>query len=201
MKLMLCLFCLSLNSFLYAATTVLFMGDSLTEGYGVNKKKSYPSLIANKLAVAGHPIKLINGSISGSTTASAVSRLKWFLKTRPSVMFLALGGNDALRGIAVKEAKKNLEKTIKLARENKVKVILGGMMAPPNYGTKYMTDFKSIYSDLAKKYKLVLVPFLLENVAGEKKLNQSDGIHPNEKGHLKIFDTVYPYILKAIKNQ
>lgn len=166
---------------------VLFLGDSLTEGYGVPKSKSYPVLVKKFLKEERKlEVEILNGSISGSTTASAASRLKWFLKAKPSVVFLALGANDGLRGIKVEESQKNLDKAITLAKEAGVKVVLAGMMVPPNYGPDYGKKFKAMYPSLAKKHNVSLIPFILEGVAGEKEFNQEDGIHPNEKGHEKM---------------
>ena len=171
--------------------TVLFIGDSLTEGYGVPKADSFPSLVQKKFDNQKKKIKVLNGSVSGSTTASGLSRLRWFLKAKPDILFLALGANDGLRGIKLSESKKNLIKIIDLAREKNMKIILAGMLLPPNYGEKYRTEFEVMYKDLEKKYKLTRIPFLLKGVAGEKDLNQNDGIHPNEKGHVIISNTVY----------
>ena len=178
--------------------TILFLGDSLTEGYGIDKSKSYPQLLINKLRSEGQKeLKFINGSVSGSTSASASSRLRWFLKSKPDVLVLALGANDGLRGIDPSSTYKNLEKVIKKAKDQKVKVLLLGLRMPPNYGAKYTSDFENIFKKLANKYDLVFVPYLLKNVAGEKDLNQEDGIHPNEKGHEVMMKNVYPK-LKSI---
>lgn len=158
--------------------SILFLGDSLTEGYGVDETRAYPVLVGKELGV-----KVLNGSVSGSTTASGHSRLKWFLKARPTHMLLALGANDGLRGLKLEDSKKNLEAIIELAQKNSIKVVLAGMLMPPNYGESYRSEFKTMYEGLAKKYKLEFIPFLLEGVAGNPKLNISDGIHPNEAGH------------------
>jgi acyl-CoA thioesterase I len=176
------------------AKTILFLGDSLTEGYGVEKKYAYPALIGDALKKKGHKVKIINGGVSGSTTASGHSRLMWFLKAKPDVLFLALGANDGLRGQSVKNLKANLDKIIILAKEKKLKVILAQMLLPPNYGKKYTESFKQLYRDLAKKHEITLVPFLLQGVAGNKKLNIEDGIHPNQKGYEKIRDNILKYL-------
>ena len=172
------------------ASTLLFLGDSLTEGYGVPKEKSYPSLVASELKKKGLKIKLLNGSVSGSTTASGLSRLRWFLKAKPSILILALGANDGLRGVKLSDSEKNLRGIIQLARDNKVKVVLAGMLLPMNYGEKYRTNFEKMYKKLEVEFSLVKIPFLLDGVGGEAKLNQEDGIHPNEAGHEKIAQTV-----------
>lgn len=169
---------------------ILFLGDSLTEGYGVEKKSAYPYVAADELRKKNHNIEVINGSVSGSTTASGKSRLKWFSKAEPDYLFLALGANDMLRGIQVDSSQKNLSEVIRLAKEKGMTVILAGMMAPPNYGKEYGDSFKSMYTKLAKLHDISLVPFLLEGVAGEKEFNQVDGIHPNKKGHQKMGELV-----------
>ncbi|MFT6070644.1 MAG: acyl-CoA thioesterase-1 [Bacteriovoracaceae bacterium] len=175
---------------LYAGSTLLFIGDSLTEGYGVPKEKAYPSLVAKELEKKGKTIKLLNGSVSGSTTASGLSRLRWFLKAKPSILILALGANDGLRGVKLSDSEKNLRKIIELAKENKIKVVLAGMLLPTNYGEAYRTDFEKMYKKLEKEFSLVKIPFLLEKVGGEAKYNQEDGIHPNVAGHEIIAQTV-----------
>jgi acyl-CoA thioesterase-1 len=173
---------------------ILFIGDSLTAGYGVSQKSNFPSLIGNKLKSENISVKIVNASISGSTSASSHSRLRFYKKLRPSILFLALGANDGLRGVPAKQTKLNLEKTIQLAQSWKTKVILAGMKVPPNYGEVYRREFEAMYPALAKKYKVTLVPFLLHNVAGEKSLNQGDGIHPNEAGNKIMAETVYTYL-------
>jgi acyl-CoA thioesterase-1 len=188
---------LSLFSYplLYAQTKVLFIGDSLTAGYGIPKEKAYPYLVASTLkSQFKKQIKVINGSVSGSTTASAVSRLKWYQKTKPDILFLALGANDGLRGIDLESSRKNLDKAIKYAKELKIKVILAGMMIPPNYGPDYTKAFLRIYKDLSENNKVTLLPFLLEGVAAKKDLNLADGIHPNEKGHEVMAKIVIKYL-------
>jgi acyl-CoA thioesterase-1 len=178
-----------------AVKKVLFLGDSLTEGYGVSKDAAYP-VILQDLLLKEHKIKIdiLNGSVSGSTTASSISRLKWFVRARPDILVLALGANDGLRGIDLKSSKENLSKTIKLALDNKMTVILAGMYIPPNYGPTYTKDFRKMYLELESEYKLTLIPFLLDGVAANKKLNISDGIHPNELGHKKIAENLVKYL-------
>lgn len=174
--------------------TIVFLGDSLTEGYGVAKESSFPSLIQKKLDQEKLVVKVVNAGISGSTTASALSRLTWQLKQNPDVLFLALGANDGLRGLPIAQSRENLSKAIELAKSKNVKVILAGMLMPPNYGEKYRKEFEGLFKELAKKYQLVFVPFLLEGVAGKSELNLPDGIHPNEAGHKVIADKIYSTI-------
>lgn len=181
------------------AKKILILGDSLTAGYGVEKSKSYPAVLEKLLVEAGKKeVSILNGGISGSTTASGLSRLTWFLKAKPSLLIVALGANDGLRGVKVTSSKENLRKIIKLAKKNKLKVILAGMHVPPNYGKEYARDFHAMYKDLAKEEKVELIPFLLEGVAGKKELNIYDGIHPNEKGHLILAKSVFNKIKDLI---
>jgi acyl-CoA thioesterase-1 len=196
-KFLLILTCL-LSSLCWAQDRIVFIGDSLTEGYGIEKQFSYPQLVQDKLISEGKNYKVINGGVSGSTTASGISRLKWFLKGEIKILVLVLGANDGLRGIKVEESEKNLVQVIELAQKKKIKVILGGMQIPPNYGKEYTENFKAIYPRLAKKYNLKLIPFIIKGVAGKRELNISDGIHPNKKGHQVISETVYKYLKEIL---
>lgn len=178
---------------------IIMLGDSLTAGYGIEKTASYPSILQEKLSKGNKSVEIINAGISGSTTASASSRLEWLLKANPTHLFLALGANDGLRGFKLDTTKKNLADAIQLAIQKKVKVLLVGMKIPPNYGVKYTMEFEQLYKDLAKKFSIPLLPFLLEGVAGERSLNIPDGIHPNEKGHQIIADNVEIFLKRNIK--
>lgn len=187
---------ISLSTF--AAPKVLFLGDSLTAGYGIDPEKAYPNLVKDILKKEGIEIEVMNASISGSTSASAVSRLKWSLRGKPDVMLLALGANDGLRGIKLVSTKENLKNAIKLAKSKGVKVILAGMQIPPNYGPEYTKEFQKMFPDLKKEEGVTLLPFLLKDVAGQRQYNIDDGIHPNEEGHKIIAKTVAPFIRKAL---
>ncbi|PIK15376.1 arylesterase [Halobacteriovorax sp. JY17] len=179
---------------IFADTKVLFIGDSLTEGYGIAKEKAYPYLLRDILEKKySKKIEVINGSVSGSTTASGASRLKWFLRSKPEVLILALGANDGLRGIDLTSSKKNLAAIISMAKSKDMKVILAGMYMPPNYGRDYTKKFRDMFVELKKEYSVTLIPFLLEGVAAKKALNLSDGIHPNELGHKKMAENLLPY--------
>ena len=191
------------TSYVYSAEQVIIkkkilaLGDSLTEGYGVDPKYSYPSQLERKLQLNGFKYKVINGGVSGSTTASGMSRLKWFMKAKPSHMILALGGNDGLRGLKIEASKKNLNEVILMAKKSKIKVILAAMQMPPNYGKEYRQKFKNIYYDLAKEHKLTVIPFVLKGVAGKKEFNIEDGIHPNSEGYKIVTENIYK-ILKEL---
>jgi acyl-CoA thioesterase I len=180
-------------------TGVLFLGDSLTAGLGLMPEEAYPARIDELLKKKGNRnVKITNASISGSTTAGALSRLKWFLRANPDIMVLALGANDGLRGLSTHEMFQNLEKTILLAQANGIRVILAGMKLPPNYGPDYSRAFTEVFDRLAQKHHLSFIPFLLEKVAGNPLLNQADGIHPNRAGHEIIAATVLPYIQEQL---
>ncbi len=176
--------------------TILFLGDSLTEGYLVDKQFSYPSLVEKKLQEKGYKVKVVNGGLSGDTTAGGLNRYKWFLKTDFDLLFLALGSNDGLRGIKLPIIEKNLKEIIRLTKQKKIKIVLAGLNVPPNYGEKYTNDFKKLFNQIAQEEKIFYLPFLLEGVAGEIKLNHNDGIHPNEKGYEIIANRVSDYLIK-----
>ncbi|SDU58634.1 arylesterase [Desulfobacula phenolica] len=178
---------------------ILILGDSLGAGLGVEPQQAFPALIRDRLKLKGFDhVSLINGSISGSTTAGAVSRLKWFLRIKPDILVLALGANDGLRGLSIRQMTRNLDKTIVLAKEKRLRVILAGMKLPPNYGPEYAKAFEAVFASLAQKHDLPFIPFLLKDVAGIASLNQADGIHPNAKGHKIIAATVFDCILKQL---
>lgn len=177
-----------------AEKRLVVIGDSLTEGYGVAKEKAWPALLQDKLKKAGKSYQVVNAGISGSTSASAPSRVAWQLKNKPEAMIIALGANDGLRGLPVIAMENNLNQAVKAAREADVKVILAGMRIPPNYGLKYSKDFAAAFGRIAKKNDVVLIPFLLEKVGGVADLNLTDGIHPNEKGHTIMAETVFTAI-------
>lgn len=174
---------LSLFVTLAQGKTILVMGDSLTEGYRLAKEEAYPFLLEEELRKKNPEIKVINGGVSGSTSASALKRLDWYLRAKPEIMILALGANDGLRGVKIEETRKNLEGVIERARERGMKVILAGIRLPPNYGKSYVEKFDALFPALAKKYDLPFIPFILEGVAANPKLNLPDGIHPNAEGH------------------
>lgn len=177
------------------APKIVFVGDSLTEGYGVARDKAYPALIQKKLLAQNLNYQVINAGISGSTSASAKKRVEWQLKAKPFLIVLALGANDGLRGLPVKSIEENLNQAVEAAARAKVKVLLAGMKVPPNYGAEYARDFEALFRRVADRHKVAFLPFILEGVGGRPDLNQSDGIHPTEKGQEIVADTVF----KAIK--
>jgi acyl-CoA thioesterase I len=164
---------------------ILFFGDSLTAGYGLSTEEAFPALVEKQLNKDGKSTQVVNAGLSGETSAGGLSRIDWILRQPIDVFVLELGGNDGLRGLPLAATKKNLQAIIDKvkAKNPKAKIVVVGMMVPPNMGNDYTTQFKSIFPELAKKNKATLMPFLLEGVAGNEKLNLPDGIHPNIEGH------------------
>ncbi len=194
-KIILILILLNLLTANAKENTILFLGDSLTEGLGVSKENAFPKLVENMIQTElNKSITVINGGVGGSTTSDGLARLKWYLKKRPYLVFLALGTNDGLRGLNLEQSQENLEEIISYAQKSNAKVLLAGMILPPNYGPEYTESFNKMYQEIKVKYKLKSMPFLLDGVAGHKEFNQKDGIHPNEKGHAYIAKKVFEFI-------
>lgn len=186
---------LPLPAFAQDTFTILFLGDSLTEGYGLEEGESFPDMLSERYAAEGRKnLKIINAGISGSTSASALVRLQWYIRAQPDLLVLSLGANDGLRGLSVDALKANLIKTIEFAQGMDVKVVLTGMLIPPNYGPAYTSAFAQVFPDLAAQYQLTFLPFLLAGVAGITELNQGDGIHPNLEGTKIVAETLYDFL-------
>ena len=179
---------------------ILFFGNSLTAGYGIEQDLAFPGLIQHRLDSLGKDYKVINGGLSGETTAGGVSRLDWFLEDKPDIFVLELGGNDGLRGIELSETKKNLGIIIDKVQEKypDTKIILAGMQIPPNMGPEYSKRFAEIYPEVAHEQNVSLIPFLLQDVGGIKELNLPDGIHPTEEGHKIVLETVWEYLKEEV---
>lgn len=165
--------------------TIMFFGDSLTAGYGLSPEEAFPNLLEKKLKEQGKNCKVINAGLSGETTAGGLSRIDWVLRQPIDVFVLELGGNDGLRGLPLDQTKSNLQAIIDKvkAKNPNAKIVVAGMMVPPNMGNEYSTAFQKVFPEIAKKNSATLIPFLLEGVAGNEKLNLPDGIHPNPEGH------------------
>jgi acyl-CoA thioesterase I len=171
---------------------VIFLGDSLTAGLGLNPVQSFPALIQERLESAGYEYRVVNAGVSGDTSAGGLRRLEWAMADGDGkVLVVALGGNDGLRGLPPEQLEKNLAAIIEKAVARGLTVILAGMEAPPNFGADYTTRFRDVYTNLAERYSLRLIPFLLDGVAGRASLNQADGIHPNEAGAKVVADLVW----------
>ncbi len=173
--------------------TIVFFGNSLTAGYGLSPSEAFPAIIQNKIDSLGLPYKVINAGVSGETSSGGNGRIDWILKQPLDVFVLELGANDGLRGIPLSETKKSLQSIIDKvkAKYPEAKLVLAGMQIPPNMGVTYTTEFRNIYPDLAKKNAAMLIPFLLEGVGGDLKLNQQDGIHPTAEGHQIVAENVW----------
>jgi acyl-CoA thioesterase-1 len=184
----------------HALDKVVLFGDSLMAGYGLSQEKHLAFVLEKKLNKEGFDVIIIDGSVSGSTSAGGLNRIEWTL-SEPDIdlVIVGLGANDMLRGISPSETKKNLDNIIQILKQKKIGVILIGMIAPTTYGASYKKKFDDIYPNLAKKYDLNLIPFLLEGVALKPEFNQDDGIHPNEKGTLIISKILQKSIINKIK--
>jgi acyl-CoA thioesterase-1 len=174
-----------------SAPRIVFLGDSLTAGYGLAKGESVPSLIQKRLKDAGYPYEVVNAGVSGDTSAGGLNRLEWSLAGDVKVLVIELGANDGLRGLPVAGMKQNLTEIITRAQARNIKVILTGMEAPPNFGPAYTSEFRGVYRQLAKEHDVVFVPFYLDGVAGIPNLNIADGIHPNAEGSRIVEKTVW----------
>jgi acyl-CoA thioesterase-1 len=175
------------------AKTVLFFGDSLTAGYGLDPAQAFPALIQAKITARGWDFQVINAGLSGETTAGGLRRIDWVLQRPIAVFVLALGANDGLRGLPLADAKRNLQAIIDRSRHTypQAKIVLAGMQVPTNLGREYATGFRTMFPDLAAANATTLMPFLLEGVAGIPALNLPDGIHPNPAGHKIIAENVW----------
>lgn len=193
------LFSLFFVSQAFAIKTLLIIGDSLTEGYGVAQAAAFPAVLNERLQKEKKDWVVKPAGSSGSTSASGPERIKWLAKTKPDLVLLLLGSNDGLRGLKPEQMEKNLNSTIQWARDQKIEIILGQLYVPPNYGKEYAQKFSQVFKRVADKHKIPLAGFLLENVAGKSDLNLADGIHPNEKGHKVVADNVYHSIIKYLK--
>jgi acyl-CoA thioesterase-1 len=165
-----------------AQPRIVFLGDSLTAGYGLAKEQSVPSLIQTRLRSNGYPYEVINAGVSGDTSAGGLSRLDWSLEGDVRILVLELGANDGLRGLPVAGLKRNLTDIITRAQARGIKVLLTGMEAPPNFGAAYTNEFRQVYRDLARAHDVSFMPFYLDGVAGIPSLNIADGMHPNAEG-------------------
>jgi acyl-CoA thioesterase I len=165
-----------------ARPRIVFLGDSLTAGYGLAKEESVPSLIQTRLRSQGYPYDVVNAGVSGDTSAGGLSRLDWSLEGDVRILVIELGANDGLRGLPVANMKRNLTEIITRAQSRGIKVVLTGMEAPPNFGAAYTAEFRQVYRDLAKLPDVTFMPFYLDGVAALPHLNIADGMHPNAAG-------------------
>jgi acyl-CoA thioesterase I len=182
---------------------IVAFGDSLSEGLGVETEWSFPAQLQRKLDSSGFEYQVVNLGVSGDTTTGGLARLGYALSLKPAIVILELGGNDGLRGLPVASTKVNLERMIVSFQKAGTQVLLAGMTLPPNYGADYIRDFEGAYKDLAARYKLQLIPFLMEDIASQiakrPDLMQRDGIHPTAQGHALIAETVFRYLQPLMK--
>lgn len=180
---------------------MLFVGTSLTAGYGVGDDVAYPAVLQQMIASAALPFRVVNAGISGETSAGGLRRIEWSLQQPADVLVLELGANDALRGIDPAHMRDNLDAILERTRElyPEISIVLLGMEAPPNLGERYTRSFRAVFADLAREHDAALVPFLLEGVAADASLNIDDGIHPNEAGHRMLARTVWPVLEPVLR--
>lgn len=179
---------------------VVFLGNSLTAGLGLGEAQAFPALVERRLDEEGWSIRAVNAGVSGDTSAGGLSRLDWVLRQRPDILFVSLGANDGLRGLAPESTESNLRQIVEQGQASGAVVVLAGQRLPPNYGPDYVRRFEEIYPRLARELAVGWVPFLLEGVAGRRSLNLADGIHPNAEGHVRIADVVLPALRSALES-
>lgn len=181
---------------------IIAFGDSLTAGFGLLEKESYPYLLQEKLRADGYDYEVINAGVSGETSLGGLERIDWVLGMENiEILILELGANDLLRNMPPDKMKSNLEQIIKKAKSKNIEVLLCGMLAPPSGGADYQKTYNSVFPDLADEYDLAYLPFILENVAMDKKLNQADGIHPNAEGEKIMTENVYQELKSLLKTK
>jgi len=176
------------------ATRIVFLGDSITAGYGVGEEEAFPALLAGDLKRAGYAVEVVNAGVSGDTSAGGVSRIDWVLRARPDVLVLELGGNDALRGQPLDNTEANLRRIIQRAREAGARVLLLGMDVPTNYGGDYGGRFSALYGRIAEDTGVAFVPGFIREVGLNRSLMQLDGIHPTAEGHRRLADLLLPHL-------
>lgn len=179
--------------------TLVALGDSLTAGLGVDADQTYPAQLERKLTADGYSIKVINAGISGETSSGTLTRIHWVISSlKPDFILLVIGANDGMRGIDIHYLEDNLDRIISIIKESNIPVLIGGMQMLPNLGPAYARAFEEVYPKIAQRHDVMLIPFFLEGVAGEKKFNQRDGIHPTAEGYAMIVEHIYPYVLELI---
>jgi acyl-CoA thioesterase-1 len=179
---------------------IVFLGDSLTAGLGLPADQSYPALIEQRLAARQHGWTVVNAGVSGDTSAGGLRRLEWSLDGGAAIVVVALGGNDALRGLPVTDLAKNLDTIVARATASGARVVVAGMEAPPNNGPDYTAAFRAVYDETARRHHATRIPFLLDGVAGIETLNQADGIHPNREGARLVADTVWRALEPVVRD-
>ncbi len=173
---------------------IICFGDSLTAGLGVLPEESYPAVLAARLKAEGYSYRVVNAGVSGDTTAGGLRRVDWALRLTPDIVILALGANDGLRGQDLAGVRANLDQMVERFQQSGARVLLAGMRLPPNYGRPYAEEFRRMYAAVARKRSVPFMPFLLDGVGGNPRLNQPDGIHPTAEGHRVIVERLWPHL-------
>jgi len=181
--------------------TIVALGDSLTEGFGVKKNEAYPARLEKKIQEAGYQWKVVNAGISGETSNETLKRLQQILGLHPSIVILEIGVNDGFMGVDPQIIRGNIEKIVHILKDHNITVVLAGMRMFDNIRMDYNNSFAGIYPEVAQKHGLILIPYFLEGVAGNPTLNRLDGIHPNPNGYRIVVDTIFPYVKKAIESK
>lgn len=181
--------------------TIAAVGDSLTAGFGLSEQQAYPALLERRLSELGYRYRVVNTGISGETSSGALERVQWILTLKPDIVILETGANDGLRGIDPALTEKNIGETVRLLKENGVIVVLAGMRMVSNLGEPFTAAFEALYVNVARKHGVILIPFFLEGVAGNRALNLHDGIHPNADGYRIVVETILPFVVEAIRQK
>jgi acyl-CoA thioesterase-1 len=181
------------------ALMIVAMGDSLSAGFGVAEEDAYPARLETKLRAAGYPVQVVNGGVSGETSSGALSRLDWLLTLKPAIVILETGGNDGLRGIPPALVEKNIEAIVERLQAEGVVVVLAGMKMFRNMGAEYTQAFETLYPAVAQRRAVIFMPFFLREVVGVPNRMQADALHPNAAGYRIVVETLYPYVLQALK--
>jgi acyl-CoA thioesterase-1 len=182
-----------------AEDTIAVLGDSLTAGFGLAPEEAYPARLQERLRREGYDYRVVNAGVSGDTTAGGLRRVDWVLRAHPSIAIVALGANDGLRGLSAAAMRANLEQIVERFRAAGARVLLAGMRVPPNYGEAYGREFAAVFPAVARKTGATLMPFLLDGVAGQPRLNQPDGLHPTAAGQAIIAERVWPYLKPLLR--
>ena len=178
---------------------VVALGDSLTAGLGVAADEAFPARLQARLRAEGYDYRVVNAGVSGDTTAGGLRRVDWALRAHPDVVIVALGANDGLRGQSPQAIRANLEEIVEWLQASGARVLLVGMRLPPNYGAEYTKEFEAVFPAVARRAKIALMPFLLDGVAADPRLNQADGIHPTAAGQQMIADRLWPYLRSLLR--
>jgi len=178
---------------------VVALGDSLTAGLGVAADEAFPARLQARLRAEGYDYRVVNAGVSGDTTAGGLRRVDWALRAHPDVVIVALGANDGLRGQSPPAIRANLEEIVARFQAAGARVLLAGMRLPPNYGAEYTKEFEALFPAVARRAKIALVPFLLDGVAADPRLNQADGIHPTAAGQQMIADRLWPHLRPLLR--